>query len=355
MQPSRTCWTSLNASLLPACLYSEHSFLQLLRGRSLQLVQRSVHACVNIHHLNLLSIALFVILPQAYATMITAAPDIHRVLARQGASADPGSTSCDLWFNMEASCTVATPDFLSMDFTQEASCLCYSGNVWQPSVFDNAFQTCFIHLSTASPSQFTAMGGTDLITTPCIKAGDVIATPASANHSSTTATISGNSAACNSWNAIEFSCSEAIPSFTNLPFSVEASCLCYSSSTYAPFVYDGYQAQCLAYLSTASPSFYGSLGGDQLPRAPCSLVGNVAGGPVAATTTASTPSGSSTQGSGGSSPALTSTVVSATSSNGLTTTVATTVASSPANVPSCRPISAAFVALLAVVMLMVRL
>jgi hypothetical protein len=83
--------------------------------------------------------------------MITAAPAIHLLQARQGASADPGSTSCDVWYNTEASCTAATPGFLSLAFTDEASCLCYSSTVWQPSKFDNAFQTCLSHLSTASP------------------------------------------------------------------------------------------------------------------------------------------------------------------------------------------------------------
>ncbi|KAI1618809.1 hypothetical protein EDD36DRAFT_43279 [Exophiala viscosa] len=292
-------------------------------------------------------------LPQAYAVTITAAPNIQHLHARQGASADPGSTSCDVWFSIEASCTAATSDFLNLAFSQEASCLCYSGTVWQPSVFDNAFQTCLDHLSTASPSAFSAMGGTDVPSTPCAEVGDVVATPALLTSSSAT-TVLGNSAACDSWNAIEFSCSETISSFTNLPFSVEASCLCYSSSTYAPFIYDDYQAQCLAYLSTASTSFYSYLSGDEVPRAPCSIVGNVASGPVAATTTTAALSGSSTGGRS-SSPALTSSVASVTSSNGLTTTVPTTVSSSRAAALLCRPVGTRFLVLLVVTMAVVML
>jgi hypothetical protein len=148
------------------------------------------------------------------------------------------------------------------------------------------------------------------------------------------------------------SCSEAISSFTNLAFSVKASCLCYSSSSFAPFVYDGYQDQCLVYLSTASSSFYSYLGGDQVPRAPCADVGNVASGPVAPTTTASaSPSGSSSNNSPASStmsssPALTSSIASVISSAGLITTVATTVSSSDAVAFLCRPVHASLVAML---------
>jgi hypothetical protein len=48
-------------------------------------------------------------------------------------------------------------------------------------------------------------------------------------------------------------------SFSALPFTIEASCLCYAGiSTYAPSIFDGYWASCLDYYQTASPAFYSS-------------------------------------------------------------------------------------------------
>ena len=274
------------------------------------------------------------VLPSTHATMITLAP--NHLYRRQGASADPGSTSCDAWISLEASCTAATPNFLSLPFTEEASCLCYSGTVWQPTVYDNYLKTCLSHLSTASPSQFSALGGTGLPTSPCAEVGNVMTVTSQTGSqsgalttppASLSSTVAGNAAACDSWDAIEMSCSNKISSFTDLSFSDEASCLCYTSSTYAPFIFDGYLGQCLQYLSTANSSFYSSLGGDTLPRTPCVLVGNVASGPVATATTTSSAAMSSTTSSANSAASATSPQVPSTSS-ALTTTEPTSASHS---------------------------
>jgi hypothetical protein len=68
-------------------------------------------------------------------------------------------------------------------------------------------------------------------------------------------------------------------SFSALPFTTEASCLCYTGiSTYAPSIFDGYWALCLDYYKTASPVFYSSnLHGDTVTRTPCAAAGNVLG------------------------------------------------------------------------------
>jgi hypothetical protein len=70
-----------------------------------------------------------------------------------------------------------------------------------------------------------------------------------------------------------------ISSFSALPFTTEASCLCYTGiSTYAPSIFDGYWASCLDYFQTASPAFYSSnLHGDTVTRTPCAAAGNVLG------------------------------------------------------------------------------
>jgi hypothetical protein len=233
-------------------------------------------------------LALMSLLTPAFAQAITAAAKLRPLLPRQ--NSDPGSTSCDPWLSIEDSCTAQTPNFLSLAFTVQASCLCYSGTVWQPSVYDNDFDTCLQHLSTASPAAYSSIGGDALPTAPCVLVGNVAGgatatatTSAAAVGSSAslitpqpTATTAQdpNDLACLSWRALQLSCESAVPSFTALPFSVEASCLCFQSSTYIGNVYDDLWSSCLNYFSTASPAFYSStLGGDTLDRTPCAAEG----------------------------------------------------------------------------------
>jgi hypothetical protein len=231
--------------------------------------------------------ALMSLLSPSSAEAITAVANLRPLLPRQ--NSDPSSTSCDPWLSIEASCTAQTSNFVNLAFTVQASCLCYSGAIWQPSVFDDDFDTCLQHLSTASPSAYSALGGDTLPTDPCAQAGNVVANTAgsgggvstssaatggSASLTTPTPTATGshdpNAVACSSWDSILLSCSASIPSFSALPFSVEASCLCYESSTYAPTIYDNYWASCLNYFSTASPALYSSsLGGDAILRTPC--------------------------------------------------------------------------------------
>jgi hypothetical protein len=101
--------------------------------------------------------ALMSLLSSTFVEAITAAANLGSLLPRQ--NSDPGSTSCDPWLSIEDSRTAQTSNFANLAFTVQASCLCYSGTVWQPSVFDNDFDTCVQHLSTASPSEYSALGG----------------------------------------------------------------------------------------------------------------------------------------------------------------------------------------------------
>lgn len=188
-------------------------------------------------------------------------------------SPDPGYTSCNPALSMLSACTIATPNFLDLPFSVEASCLCYSGSVWRPGVYDSYWDVCNSHLATASPSAFTALGPSS----PCQLVGDVKASPTLTN------VVDLNSVACDVFSASESSCAAETPSFTALAFSVQASCLCYSMSTYAPQTFDGIFGSCLAYIKTADPSLYSSLRGSTLPRTPCVEVGNVITGAPTAT------------------------------------------------------------------------
>jgi hypothetical protein len=95
----------------------------------------------------------------------------------------------------------------------------------------------------------------------------------------TSSAFDANVAACSSYSSLASSCAAATPSFAQLPFSSEASCLCYTAvSTYAPSIYDGYWGSCLNYYQTASPDYYSqSLSRGALPRTPCAAAGNVLG------------------------------------------------------------------------------
>jgi hypothetical protein len=207
-----------------------------------------------------------------------------------------GISSCVPWLSLVESCTAATSGFESLPFSVRASCLCYSSGLWQPSIYDGAFDTCAAYLATASPAFYSSKSGGTMPTDPCRLAGDVITTgshPASPSPTMTTgASITSpsqpaNPGACLSADLILASCALATSSFTNLPFTVEASCLCYTSGTYAPSVYDGYWAGCLGFYSTASPVYYSSLGGDVLPRTPCAGVEKIIGSTVPTSPTVS--------------------------------------------------------------------
>ncbi|KAF7506404.1 hypothetical protein GJ744_011758 [Endocarpon pusillum] len=91
-----------------------------------------------------------------------------------------------------------------------------------------------------------------------------------------------NLGACLQVGTIIDNCNSQTSGFTDLStFSSQASCLCYTSSTFAPSIFDGYFESCLSYYSSASPRAYSSLtaenGGTQ---GACSAVGDVVNGPA---------------------------------------------------------------------------
>lgn len=55
-------------------------------------------------------------------------------------------------------------------------------------------------------------------------------------------------------------CEAATPGFDNLCFHDQQSCLCSTSSTWAPSYFDDYWSSCLAWASTSSPAEYSLLG-----------------------------------------------------------------------------------------------
>lgn len=85
--------------------------------------------------------------------------------------------------------------------------------------------------------------------------------------------------ACQTASAIISICISASPELsTATAFSSTASCACYSSSSWAPGVFDNYHAACYAFYSTASPALVeqaSSYFHGPIPSDPCSEAGNV--------------------------------------------------------------------------------
>lgn len=259
----------------------------------------------------------------ALGATITAAP--IPLVRRQGGS---GSPSCSGFYSAEESCAATTTGFTNLAFDQQASCLCYSSSVWAPSIYDDYVETCVEYLSTASPSFYSSvLGGSTSPTAPCAELA------ASSNSSGTrtgsagplktsSASYDANAAACTSWDAIAVACSQETSSFNALPFSVEASCLCYSGASYAPSIYDGYWGSCLSFYKTANSTFYSSqLGGDNVAKTPCAAEGNVRGG---SSTTGTASSGATPSASASSGPTITSASVQQTASTPPSSMVLTT-------------------------------
>lgn len=89
---------------------------------------------------------------------------------------------------------------------------------------------------------------------------------------------STGAAACAYINGFQSSCAGGNPDFTLLPFTSQASCLCYYSTAWNPDNYDSAFTTCISHIKTALPSDYfkiTSFNGGPLPTAPCRGAGNV--------------------------------------------------------------------------------
>jgi hypothetical protein len=109
------------------------------------------------------------------------------------------------------------------------------------------------------------------------------------------------STSCDGFYSIEYSCAMATPGFLNMGPATQASCLCYSSSTSQPSVYDNYVSSRIAYLSTADASYYSSIGADEFPTNFCIQVSTMlatvrtgAAGPISTASPSTTASNAGT-------------------------------------------------------------
>lgn len=72
-------------------------------------------------------------------------------------------------------------------------------------------------------------------------------------------------------------CQSATPNILGGSWSTQASCFCYSESSFQPSSFDNYYGSCLGYLATANPDAYDSvrIGDGKAISTPCASIGDV--------------------------------------------------------------------------------
>ncbi|KAH6669588.1 hypothetical protein B0J14DRAFT_599018 [Halenospora varia] len=134
------------------------------------------------------------------------------------------------------------------------------------------------------------------------------------------------------YSAISY-CSSVSPGFLSMAETKQAPCLCYSSTSWVPGIFDGAVATCASYASTAAPSDYSAL---HALEGFCTSVGNVRIASASASTTnkAATTSGATTAVS---TPAITSKATTATTTGLAANSGCATISSSLGSCISATP------------------
>ena len=171
--------------------------------------------------LNLLLLESFSLVSAAESLTIIKAPQHQpfRLIVRQ--AGDP--SSCILLNSIASSCSVATASFFDQPFSVAATCLCYSGSSYQPTIYDNAIETCIKYLCRLSTIIHLTYSWRQY------RQPMRICWQRPYQHCHRSYLIS-----CSSWYSHGASCSSDDLFSPAPPFSVQASCLCYTSSLFAP-------------------------------------------------------------------------------------------------------------------------
>ncbi|KAL8858091.1 MAG: hypothetical protein Q9178_005416 [Gyalolechia marmorata] len=118
---------------------------------------------------------------------------------------------------------------------------------------------------------------TDSTSPSTTDSNDASITRPTSSFQTTTAPADANSG-CSSLLDKQSSCKAATPGFASIiAWSSQASCFCYSSSSFAPRTFDNYYSSCLSYLETADTELYSSLtiGDDVAVSTPCAFIGDL--------------------------------------------------------------------------------
>jgi len=252
---------------------------------------------------------------------------IRDKLAVRAPDSSDGAFYCSAIGELFSICEIGT---VSQASTDAAGCLCYSSSSWAPQIFDEAVSSCAVYAETAIPQAYTLVSDFEGF---CTAVGDYQASPSPAARTTTpiapvtTAPVVGvttspeptpiattpvilpaasSSAAAASGSVDIFSnpacsflsyafsfCNSATPGFSTMDASLQAPCLCYSSTKWSPNGFDGPVQTCADFVSTAEPSAYPTFAAVE---GFCSSVGDVE---IGAAATSSGAAASATGGSGG--------------------------------------------------------
>jgi len=190
-----------------------------------------------------------------------------------GAGVAGGSLACASVAEYSSGCANSYQGFTDLAFTDQASCLCYNTMTsWVPQTFDQYWASCLTYFASASPEGYASITSADgpIATDPCQVAGNVITATAGGS-----AGGSGLAACSTVLSILPSQCAQKTPGFSSLPWTEQASCLCYSGTIWAPQQYDTDLGSCYNYFSTADPSDYSGLTANgPLPSSPCHSLGN---------------------------------------------------------------------------------
>ncbi|CAG8959302.1 hypothetical protein HYFRA_00013072 [Hymenoscyphus fraxineus] len=189
-------------------------------------------------------------------------------------------SACNYVYSAIDYCSSVSPGWISAPEKTQATCLCYSSTSWIPSVFDSSVSSCAQYVKTVDPQDYSVIANLGGF---CSSAGNVrgnniatsTRTPTSPTAASTTTAPSSLSPSpaitpgpttarpplsaapgCSTVSRILGSCISLTKGFTDLPAHSQASCLCYTSSTYAPGNFDDNVQTCASFVSTATPTAY---------------------------------------------------------------------------------------------------
>jgi len=202
--------------------------------------------------------------------------------ARVPAVTPAGEIACEYVVVALSICESVSPGFTTLAPSMQAPCLCYSSTVWDPNLFDDYVLTCAAYASTALPADYSAIVGLEGF---CSSIGNVLTQPASVPAHTTpppsqSTAVGGDLDSNPGCSLVSFAlsyCISASPGFTTLAPSLQAPCLCYSSTSWDPSLFDNAVATCAEYASTAVPSDYSAF---SALEGFCSSVGNVLSQPV---------------------------------------------------------------------------
>jgi hypothetical protein len=234
------------------------------------------------------------LLPLVAMQAVMARADFHNAIRPRQAP-----DACSTWASYISFCKSATPGFVDLPSTDQVPCLCYGDNwSWYPDIFDNAVDACASWAATADVVDFTTVDSWQGI---CTIVGDIysaqastiaapstiaaatstinpLTTPSPAVQTTAAPTAAAGNLGCSFvLSAVSF-CTSVSPGFLSMAPSLMAPCLCYSSTSWMPTVFDDAVSTCADFISTADAMDYSSFTSHYLDF--CTEVGDVLNTPT---------------------------------------------------------------------------